>query len=371
MPTNLVVKSAAGLEDSFVNLVATLTDTNGKTVAGKTVQFTVDAVSVGSAITDSSGIATLSHKVTETLGPHTIQATFAKDDKYDASTGSNTLTAGSIPTSIVVAAVNGATTTLVNLVATLTDNNNQVVSGKSLEFFIDDISQGKATTDASGVATLAHTVTENQGSHTIQATFAKDDKYDASTSSNTLTVPDTTAPTAWCWVKGGLYKNNQIVTLAMSEPGTIYYIVNGGPMNTYSNPITISQTSNLNYYAMDQANNPSPIYSEHYTLDKVAPKVTSTIPKNKQTKVSKTSTIYIKFSETIKASTTWSGIYVKNVNKNKKISISKSISKNTLTIKTSKRSSKTTYQVYLPGGSVKDTAGNNLAVHYSTTFKTA
>ena len=53
MPTNLVVNSAAGLKDTFVNLVATLTDINGQAVAGKTVQFTVDAVSAGSAITTS------------------------------------------------------------------------------------------------------------------------------------------------------------------------------------------------------------------------------------------------------------------------------------------------------------------------------
>ena len=42
MPTNLVVKSAAGLEDTLVNLVATLTDTNGKGVAGKTVSVRID-----------------------------------------------------------------------------------------------------------------------------------------------------------------------------------------------------------------------------------------------------------------------------------------------------------------------------------------
>ena len=234
MPTNLVVKSAAGLEDSLVNLVATLTDTNGQAVAGKTVLFSIDGNTAVSAITDANGVATLSHKVTESLGPHTILATFAKDDKYDTSSGSNTLTAGIIPSSMVVSAVNGATNSLVNLVATLTDNNNQGISGKSLEFFIDDISQGKATTDASGTATLAHTVSENQGSHTIKATFVKDNKYDASTNTNTLTVPDTTAPTAWDNLKSGLYKSNKIVTLAMSEPGTIYCTLNGGSPSTHT-----------------------------------------------------------------------------------------------------------------------------------------
>jgi len=371
MPTNLVVKSAAGLEDSLVNLVATLTDTNGQAVAGKSVLFSIDGNTV-SALTNTNGVATLSHKVTESLGPHTILATFTKDDTYDASSDSNTLTAGIIPTSMVVSAVNGATNSLVNLVATLTDNNNQGISGKSLEFFVDDISQGKATTDASGTATLSHTVSENQGSHIIKATFVKDDKFDASSNTNTLTVPDTTAPTAWDNLNSGLYNTNKLVTLAMSEPGTIYYTLNGGIPNTqYTNPITITQTCNLNYKAVDMANNPSPTYSKTYSIDKIAPKVSATSPSNKRTKVSKTSTIIIKFSENIYTSTYWSKIYVKNLNKNKKISISKKLSSKTLTIKTSKRSSKTKYQVYIPGGSVKDTAGNNIAAHYSFNFKTA
>ena len=253
----------------------------------------MDTLSAGSATTNANGVATLSHKVTESLGPHTILATFTKDDTYDTSSGSNTLTAGIIPSSMVVSAVNGATNSLVNLVATLTDNNNQGISGKSLEFFIDDISQGNATTDASGTATLAHTVSENQGSHTIKATFAKDNKYDASTNTNTLTVPDTTAPTAWDNLNSGLYKSNKIVTLAMSEPGTIYYTLNGGsPSTQYTNPITISWTCNLKYNAVDMANNPSPTYSKTYSIDKVAPKVSATSPSNKRTKVSKTSTIY-------------------------------------------------------------------------------
>ena len=158
----------------------------------------------------------------------------------------------------------------------------------------------------------------------------------------------------------------------MSEPGTIYYTLNGGkPTNIYNNSITISKTSKLSYQAEDLANNTSPIYTNTYTIDKIAPKVLSTTPKNKSTHISKTSSILIKFTENITASTYWSKIYVKNLNKGKKISISKKLSKNTLTIKTSKRTSNTKYQIYIPGGAVKDTAGNKLAAHYSFSFKTA
>jgi hypothetical protein len=376
IPTNIAVSNISGLKDTLTYLVATVTDNNGKAVPG-TVQFLIDGISVGSPVTtDANGNATLSHTITETLGPHTILAQFTASDigKYASYQNSSTLTVGLTPTNILVATVNGPTNTLVNLIATLTDNNNKAIAGKSIQFSIDGtpVAGSPVTTDANGNATLPYTVTQNQGKYTISANFAADDKYDASTNTSSLTVPDTTAPTAWDNAKGGLYKNNQIVTLAMSEPGTIYYTLNGGTPNIqYINPITISQTCTMNYNAVDLAGNPSPKYSESYNIDKIRPVVKSTTPANKKTKVSKTSSIIIKFSETISKSTNWSKIYVKNEKKNKKISISKKLSKNTLTIKTSKRSSKTTYKVYLPGGSVKDTAGNNLAVHYSTTFKTA
>ncbi len=374
MPTTLVVNSASGLKDTFVNLVATLTDINGKYVVGRSVSFTVDGLSAGSALTNEFGVASVSHKVTESIGiPHTILASFTADDKYDTSSGSNTLTPGIIQTNMVVSAVTCATNSIVDLVATLKDNNNQGVSGKSLEFFVDDISKGFATTNANGVATLSqYTVSESQGSHIIKATFAKDDKYDASTSTNTLTVPDTTAPTASDNLKSGLYNTNKLVTLSMSEPGSIFYSLNGGtPSALYTSPINIAWTCNLKYFAKDMANNPSPTYTKTYSIDKVAPKVSSTTPSSGKTKVSRTSSIVIRFSENIYATTNWSKIFVKNTKTNKKISISKKLYKNTLTIKTSKKSSKTKYQVYIPQGSIKDTAANKLSTSKVFTFKTA
>jgi hypothetical protein len=374
-PTTMAVQNVSGLKDTLVNLVATLTD-NGKGVSGKTVQFSIDGTSAGSATTDATGTATLSHMITEAIGPHSIVAQFAADDTYAASqnTIASTLTVGLTPTNLIVAAVNGPTNTIVNLIATLTDNNNKAIAGKSIQFSIDGapVLGSPVTTDANGNATLPYTVTQYQGTHTISANFAADNKYDASTNTNTLTVPDTTPPTASDSLKSGLYNSNKLVTLAMSEPGTIYYTLNGGtPSTTYSYPITVSQTCNLKYQAIDMANNPSPTYSETYTIDKVAPKISTTTPSNGKTKVSKTSSIVIKFSENIYATTNWSKIFVKNVNKNKKISISKKLYKNTLTIKTSKRSSKTKYQVYIPLGSVKDTAQNKLATSKVFTFKTA
>jgi len=100
-------------------------------------------------------------------------------------------------------------------------------------------------------------------------------------------------------------------------------------------------------------------------------KVISAYPKNYATGVSRTSTIYIKFSQNIKTSTYWSKIYVKNLKTGKKVAISKWISGNTLYIKTnSRRYAYYWYQVYIPAAAVKDYANRNLATRYTFKFKT-
>jgi autotransporter family porin len=105
-------------------------------------------------------------------------------------------------------------------------------------------------------------------------------------------------------------------------------------------------------------------------VDTIAPKVTSTTPKNKATGISRSSTIAIKFSENIKASTYWSKIYIKD-KYGKKVSISKWIKGNTLYIKTTrKRLSYSYYTVYIPAYAVKDYTGNKLATRYTFKFKT-
>jgi peptidoglycan/xylan/chitin deacetylase (PgdA/CDA1 family) len=190
------------------------------------------------------------------------------------------------------------------------------------------------------------------------------------TLTNTYTI-DTILPTASDNLNTGLYNTNKLVTLSMNEPGSIYYSLNGGTPNTlYTGPISISWTCNLIYNAVDVANNPSPIYSKTYTFDKVAPKVSKISPTNRKTGISRTSYIYIKFSEKFKKSVNWSKIRVKNLKTGKYLSIKKYSSGNLLKIKTSKRSSKRWYQVIVPLAAIQDNAGNNLKTTYTFKFKT-
>lgn len=111
-------------------------------------------------------------------------------------------------------------------------------------------------------------------------------------------------------------------------------------------------------------------HSVSYTIDKVAPKVNVIYPKNSATGVSRTDTVYIKFTEKIKTGVNWSKVYIKNLKTGKKIAVSKSISSNVLYIKTGAKSVNTWYQIYIPAAAVKDIAGNNFAKSYTWKFKT-
>lgn len=188
--TAATVNPVTGYKGDTVNLIATLTDTyNNAPVAGKTVNFTVNGHSVGSATTDASGVATLSYTILEDAGSYTILAEFLGDSNYLTSSNTSTLTVNHIPTAIVVNPVTGHKGDSVNLIATLTDTHNNVpLAGKTVNFTVNGHSVGTATTNASGVATLAYTILEDAGSYTILAEFVQDTVYAGSSNTTTLTV---------------------------------------------------------------------------------------------------------------------------------------------------------------------------------------
>jgi peptidoglycan/xylan/chitin deacetylase (PgdA/CDA1 family) len=214
------------------------------------------------------------------------------------------------------------------------------------------------------------TLNLNEGITTLMYYAENSASNKCPTQTNTYTI-DVTKPTASANLNSGLYNTDKLVTLSMSEPGSIYYSLNGGtPSTLYTSPIYISWTCNLKYNAVDMANNPSPTYSQMYTIDKIAPKVSKTSPTNRKTSVSRTSYIYIKFSENFKKSTYWSKIRVKNLKTGKYLSISKYSSGSLLKIKTSKRSANRWYQVIIPLAAIQDYAGNKQKTTYTFKFKT-
>ena len=198
-------------------------------------------------------------------------------------------------------------------------------------------------------------------------------KLDNQTITTLVKIKDTIPPKVSANPVGGLYNVTKIVTLKISESGTIFYTLNGSTPTTkstnYKGPITITKTTILKYLAVDLAGNKSPIYKQTYTIDKIPPKVVLTSPKNGATGFSKTATIAIKFSENIKVSVNWSKIVVKD-KYGHAVHITTSISGATTFIKTNPRAANSWYTITIPKAAIKDYAGNNLAASYTFKFKT-
>jgi hypothetical protein len=373
-PTMLNVTDVSGLNGQTVNLEATLS-IQGTPIAGKTVHFTVNGISIGSNVTDDNGIATLNYLITLIPGTYTINATFNGDGDYTATDATSTLTVYKNNTSIVVNDVTGVNSQNVQLKAILTNQDGTPLIGKTIEFTVNGTSVGSAVTEGTGQAILNLQIPSNWtlGNKTIQAEFLGTDSYNTSQNTATLTVE--VKPTAKANIKGGLFNANKNVYLSRNKPGTIYYTRNGSTPTTastkYTGYLTISSTTTLRFIAVDLGGNISPVYTEKYVIDKTAPKVTYTYPRHLRTGQSRTATLYLKFSESLKASTYWSKIYVKDLKTGKKVSITKYIKGNILYIKTKyKRASLRWFQVYVPYKAVKDYAGNNLARTYTYKFKT-
>ena len=148
---------------------------------------------------------------------------------------------------------------------------------------------------------------------------------------------------------------NKVIKITFSEPikaGTLWINLKNSAGTLVStnksisgNVLTITHASLLTTgkYTLilhtgslkDLAGNSLSAYTSNFIVDSTPPKVSSTTPTNLKTKVSPTAVIAIKFSEKIKASTSFNNITIKNLTTGKYVTITKAISDNILYIKTS------------------------------------
>lgn len=190
--SELSVANASGTYGGTVNLSATLTS-GGSAVSGKVISFSLNRVSVGTAVTNGSGVATLTGISIGSIsaGIHNgfIGASFAGDSDYAGSSSTANLTVNKVTTSLAVTNASGTYRGTVNLSATLT-SGGYPLAGKSVNFSLNGLVY-TTVTDPSGVAAIWVSLTGiNAGAYPgyVGASFAGDTNYIASSGTGNLTV---------------------------------------------------------------------------------------------------------------------------------------------------------------------------------------
>ncbi len=179
--TTLAAATATGTYGGTVNLSATLTDgANG--IGGKSIAFTLNGNSVGSATTTASGVATVSNVSLAGINagsyPGAISASFAGDSGYTSSNGTATLN------------VNKAATTTAVTVSNATYDGNPhggsaVVTGPA------GLNQSLTVTYTGRNSTVygpSNTAPTNAGDYTASASYAGDSNYNASSDSKDYSI---------------------------------------------------------------------------------------------------------------------------------------------------------------------------------------
>jgi hypothetical protein len=190
--TNLSLQNRTAKVGQTITLTAFLQTLAGNTLAGQTLTFLIDGIEIGTALTDSAGVASLSYKVEETLGTGVkpLTVSYAGVTAYEPSCAVGTLTITAANTYISVVPLTGRVAQTVTLQARPRRSTDQAaLVGKPVAFSIDGTPVGTALTEADGMARLPYVVPEfGAGPHAIRAEFAGDTVYTGASNTNTLTV---------------------------------------------------------------------------------------------------------------------------------------------------------------------------------------
>ncbi|HEV7744975.1 MAG TPA: hypothetical protein VGO56_08255 [Pyrinomonadaceae bacterium] len=266
----LSVNAASGACSAMLS--ATLTS-GGNPVSGKTIDFSLNGNSAGSAVTNGSGVASIPSASLAAIGPGTyptgVAASFAGDVNYAANNNTNSLTVNS-PAANVALASNGATA-----IASSTANANFAASG-----VIDGERDGNNWGLGSGWNDATPTVLPDdvQVNFNVSQTISEIDVYTLKDDFNSgSTVNDATTfsaygitgfnvqywtGAAWADVPGGVITGNNLVkrkvTFTPVATDRIRVLVNASADSYYSRVVEIEALTCNPVAAPSPSPSPSP-----------------------------------------------------------------------------------------------------------------
>ena len=157
---------------------------NGHIPDGISVTFTYDSFGnlnpINSSIVDG--------QVNSTFTAGSVIGTAHPTVMVDNQLISGNIIIGDVLSNIVIAPVSVYYNGQANLTATLLDSNNVPLANQQVIFYVDGVYVGNSTTNASGIATLVYTTTQNVGNHTIFAEYMGNSVYVSNTSTSNLTI---------------------------------------------------------------------------------------------------------------------------------------------------------------------------------------
>lgn len=190
------VTDRSGLVGQTVTLTNRLFISGGPVtfpIPGIPVNYLVNNVEVGSAVTDGNGYANLNYVIPESLGVgnRTITANSERTTTTNATSAAGTLTVQQAATGIVMNHYSAKIGETIVLRATLRrSHDNAPVAGRTLTFLVNGSNVGSGVTDAQGDVLLPYLVPESLGVGTrnLEARYNGETVYGASTISRNLTV---------------------------------------------------------------------------------------------------------------------------------------------------------------------------------------
>ena len=182
----LKVSNSTPINNTSINITATLTDVNGKKLSGHNVTLNINGKNV-TAKTDANGIITQVYTPTK-VEKQTITAAYAGNNQYINSSAKITITVKKINTKLAVKVSNSTpvNNTAITITATLTDADNKAVPNQNVTLTV----AGKTftvKTNTNGVATQSYTPTKVE-TQTITATYKGDSQHNNSTATANITV---------------------------------------------------------------------------------------------------------------------------------------------------------------------------------------
>jgi PKD repeat protein len=181
-----------GTFDTAGTLSASLVDEFGSPVTGRLVEFSVDGLEIGHALTNGSGIATLGYTPFVDAANHSVNVAFAEDARYTGASSNGVIAVAKKATSVAyTGAVKGSPNKAASLSATLKDATGKALVGRIVAFKVGSQTT-EAITDANGVAATTLVITQKPGIYPLSASWTPTgtdaSRYTGSTASGTYSL---------------------------------------------------------------------------------------------------------------------------------------------------------------------------------------